>query len=108
MAEVYKSPSLCNYYCTNDCALGQVYVSPIEEKELPVITLELIAMINKLAKEKERLIEIAVDGHIESDEITDFQTIRSDLKKMSEIIDSMQLWLDNMIAKGEIDKELFD
>lgn len=92
MANTYRTPSLCNYYCANDCPLGQEYVPQVEVKELPIITLEMLAILNKLTKEKDRLIEITVDGKISADEIADFRQIRSDLEKMSMTIDSMQMW----------------
>ena len=106
MANTYRAPSLCNYYCANDCPLGQEYVPQIEVKELPVITLEMLAILNKLTKEKDRLIEITVDGEISADEIDDFKRIRSNLEKMSLTIDSMQMWISNKIAEGIISKEL--
>ena len=102
MANTYRAPSLCNYYCANDCPLGQEYVPQVEVKELPIITLEMLAILNKLTKEKDRLVEITVDGEISSDEIADFRQIRSDLEKMSMTIDSMQMWISNMIAEGKV------
>ena len=106
MALAYKAPSLCNYYCANDCPLGQEYVPQVEVKDLPIITLEMLAILNRLAREKERLIEITVDGEISPDEIADFKQIRSDLEKMSLTIDSMQMWISNKIAEGSVSKEL--
>ena len=108
MAEGYKMPDLCNYYCANDCPLGQAYVPQVEVKELPIITLEMLAVLNRLVKEKDRLIEITVDGKISPDELSDFKRIKTELEKMSMTIDSMQMWLDNTIAAGEIDKKSFD
>lgn len=108
MANTYKMPSLCNYYCANDCTLGQAYVPQVEVKELPIITLEMLAVLNRLVKEKDRLIEITVDGKISPDELSDFKRIKTELEKMSMTIDSMQMWLDNTIAAGEIDKKSFD
>lgn len=55
-------------------------------------------------KPKDRLIEITVDETISSDEINDFKEIRKRFEQMSTAIDSMQLWPDNMIAEGKIDK----
>lgn len=106
MANAYKDPSLCNFYCSNDCPLGQKYVPQVEVKELPVVTLEILALLNRLVKEKERLIEITVDGNISEDEIADFLTIREDLAKMSLTIDSLQMWIDNKIAEGIIRDDL--
>ena len=108
MATAYKAPNLCNYYCANDCPLGQAYVPQVEVKDLPVITLEMLAILNRLVKEKDRLIEITVDGKIDPDEVSDFKRIRAELEKMSMTIDSLQLWLDNMIASGELDSDSFE
>ena len=43
MADKYKSPELCNYYCSNQCPIGQQYVPEIKMKELPQIILETVA-----------------------------------------------------------------
>lgn len=108
MAEVYGEPNLPNLYCANDCPLGQAYVSQVEAKDLPVITLEMLNLLNRLTKQKDRLIEITVDGEITPDEIKDFTRIKKDLEEMSMAIDSMQLWIDNMIADGRISRDAFD
>ena len=34
MAQKYKQPSLCNYYCANQCPIGQQYVPEIKVKDL--------------------------------------------------------------------------
>ena len=41
MAETYGRPSLCNYYCSQKCPIGQQYVPEIEVKELSSIVLEM-------------------------------------------------------------------
>ena len=106
MAEVYKNPSLCNYFCSHECPIGMEYVPEVRTKELSQITLEMLATLNKLTREKERLIEITVDGELTEDEIPDFLKIKEELEKMALAIDSLNLWLDNTIAAGKIDPEL--
>ena len=106
MADCYKAPSLCNYFCSHECPIGQEYVLEIKAKELSQITLEMLAALNNLAKRKERLVEITVDGEITEDEISDFVVIQEELDKMSLIIDSLNLWVSNTIAAGKLDKEL--
>lgn len=78
----------------------------IKAKELSQITLEMLAALNNLAKRKERLVEITVDGEITEDEILDFVVIQEELDKMSLIIDSLNLWVSNTIAAGKLDKDL--
>ena len=55
MAEKYKQPSLCNYYCANQCPIGQQYVPEIKVKDLSQIVLEMLASLNAMNKQKERL-----------------------------------------------------
>ena len=66
----------------------------------------MLATLNKLKKEKERLIEITVDGELTVDEIPDFMKIKSELEMMSLSIDSLNLWMEHTIATGKIDKNL--
>lgn len=108
MAEVYSEPNLPNIYCANECPLGKAYVSQVEVKDLPVVTLEMLNLLNRLNRQKERLVEITVDGEISPDEYSDFRKIKNDLEQMSMAIDSMQLWVDNMIAEGKIRKDALD
>lgn len=106
MADCYKNPALCNYFCSHECPIGMEYVPEIKAKELSQITLEMLATLNKLTKEKERLIEITVDGELSEDEIPDFLAIKAELEKMAMAIDSLNLWIDQTIATGKIDKKL--
>ncbi len=108
MSEVYSEPNLPNIYCANDCPLGKAYVTQVEAKDLPVITLEMLNLLNRLTKQKDRLIEITVDGEITQDEMEDFKEIKKDLEQMSMTIDSMQLWLENMVADGKINRKALE
>lgn len=106
MADCYKNPILCNYFCSHECPIGIEYVPEVKEKELSQITLEMLATLSKLTNAKERLIEITVDGEISEDEISDFIVIKNELEKMAMAIDSLNLWIDQTIATGKIDKKL--
>ena len=106
MAGCYKNPSLCNYFCSHECPIGIEYVPEIKEKALSQITLEMLATLNKLVREKDRLIEITVDGELSEDELPDFLKIKEELKEMAMAIDSLNLWMDHTIAAGKIDKSL--
>lgn len=103
MTGTYKNPMLCNYYCSHECPIGKEYIPEIQEKELSQITLEMLATLNKLSREKERLIEITVDGELTEEELPDFLKIKEELEKMALAIDSLNLWIDNTIASGKID-----
>ena len=108
MAECYKNPELCNYFCSHECPIGIEHVPEIKEKELSQITLEMLATLSKLTNAKERLIEITVDGEVSEDEFSDFVSIKKELEKMAMAIDSLNLWLDQTIITGKLDKKLLE
>lgn len=107
MADKYKLPRLCNYYCANQCPIGQEYVPEIKTKELSQIVLEMLASLNSMNKKKERLIEITADGEIEGDEIEDFINIQEELERISVTVETLQLWSERMLANGTIDAQKY-
>lgn len=107
MAEAYKTPNLCNYYCANDCPIGKHYVPEIEMKDLSQIVLEMLASLNAMKGKQERLIEITVDGKVDGEEIKDFVHIQEELEKISITVEALQLWSEQMIAEGKIDEEAY-
>ena len=108
MADKYKSPELCNYYCSNQCPIGQQYVPEIKKKEHPQIILETVASLNKMNKKQERLIEITADGIIDNDELDDFIYIQEELEKISVNVETLQLWSERMLASGAIDEDSYN
>ena len=103
MAEGYKAPQLCNYYCANECPIGKQYVPEIKVKDLSRIVLEMLASLNSMHKQQERLIEITADGTIGTDEVRDFVMIQDELEKISITVETLQLWAEQMLATGKID-----
>lgn len=103
MAKAYKFPGLCNYYCSHECPIGEQYVPEVQPKDLSQIVLEMLASLNALDKVKGRLIEITVDGQITEDEYEDFASIQNELRNISLSSNTLQLWIDQMIADGKID-----
>ena len=108
MAEKYKQPSLCNYFCANECPIGQQYVPEVKIKDLSQIVLEMLASLNSMSKRKERLIEITVDGQITGDELDDFIAIQEELERISIAVETLQLWSERMLATGAIDIEQYN
>ena len=108
MSDKYKQPTLCNYFCANECPIGAQYVPEVKIKDLSQIVLETIASLNKMQKQKDRLIEITVDGHISGDELADFVHIQEELEKISVAVETLQLWCERMLDTGAIDKDQYD
>ena len=105
MSDAYKQPNLCNYYCANQCPIGQQYVPEVKIKDLSQIVLETLASLNTMQQKKDRLIEITVDGHISGDELADFVRIQEELEKISVAVETLQLWCERMLDIGAIDRE---
>ncbi|MBE5964841.1 MAG: helix-turn-helix transcriptional regulator [Lachnospiraceae bacterium] len=108
MAEGYKMPNLCNYYCANECPIGMKYVPEVKVKDLAQIVLEMIASLNSMNRKQERLIEITANGKIENEEIKDFIHIQKELEKISITVEMLQLWSEKMLADDKIDMEAYN
>ncbi|MCR4903874.1 MAG: helix-turn-helix transcriptional regulator [Butyrivibrio sp.] len=106
MAKCYKDPSLCNYYCSHECPIGQEYVPPLKPKDITQITLEILSGLNTMESEKNRLIDITADSNIDESEIQDFIKIRKKLEQISVSVDSLRLWIDREIASGNLDSSV--
>ncbi|MCR4587569.1 MAG: helix-turn-helix transcriptional regulator [Lachnospiraceae bacterium] len=101
MAQCYKNPNLCNYYCTHECPIGKENVDVVEEKNLTQITLEILSDLNTLEKARNRFIEISADSKITKDETRDFEEIKDHLENIARSVDSLRLWIKN-VELGEI------
>lgn len=108
MAEGYGAPHLNNYYCSHECPIGQRYVPELEVKDLSRIVLEMLASLNSLQKDQERLIDIAADGEVQTTELEDFVRIQENLERMSMTVDTLQLWSEEMLSSGKIDREAYE
>ena len=108
MAEGYKEPNLCNYYCSQTCPIGKKYVPEIKIKDLSQIVIEMLASLNKMDRDKNRLIEIAADGKIDHEELKDFIAIQEELERISITVETLQVWSERMIATGAIDLEQYE
>ena len=107
MSQKYKKPSLCNYFCSNDCPIGREYVPEVQIKELSAIVIEMLASLNSVNKTRDRLIEIAADGEVSDDEIDDFIQIQNELERISITVETLQLWAEKMLANGIIDADQY-
>ncbi len=105
MARAYKKPELCNYYCTHECRIGKDSVPEVKASSLSEIVLGMLAALNSLDSQKNRLIDITADGVISDDELPDFVNIQKQLDQIDMTVESLKLWVASTIADGKIDKD---
>ena len=77
-------------------------------KDLSQIVLEMLASLNSMGRQKDRLIEITADGKITGDELGDFIYIQEELERISIAVETLQLWSERMLATGAIDTALYN
>ena len=103
MAQKYKSPELCNYYCSNQCPIGKQYVPEVKIQALSQIVLKMVDSLNTVQDSQRRFIGITADGVIDDTEIDDFVNIQEQLEKISIAVEALQLWTEQMVANGVMD-----
>ena len=102
MARAYNKPELCNYFCTNECDIGKIYVPAVETiHDLPQITMEILSNLNALNRFKERIIDITADGRVSDDERADFELFRMQLADMSLSIETLKIWAEKLIEDNK-------
>lgn len=107
MADGYRDPSLCNYFCARECPIGRKYVPHIAPRSLSEIVLEMLASLNAMQNKRDRLIEITSNGQVDDHEVEDFVRIQENLSKISETAEALRLWSEQMLAEGRIDMALY-
>lgn len=108
MADAYKRPDLCNYFCSHKCEIGHRYVPEVEVSDLSDIILETIASLNEINSLTTRLIQIARDGKISDDEMKDFAFISKKLDEISLAVDSLNLWVDKTASEQGLNIDLLN
>ena len=108
LSRIYGEPTLYNHYCAKECPIGHKYVPEIKVKDLAQIVLEMLSSLNSMKKSQERLIEITADGAIDDDEIKDFVYIQQELERISITVETLQLWVEQMLADKKINMEKYN
>lgn len=95
MERCYRNSELSNYFCTHECPIGMKYEPEAKLRALPHTTLELLASLDALAREKDRLIEIAADGELQEHEREAFGEICEKLTRLETAIRAMRIWIEH-------------
>ena len=104
MEHGYENPELSNYYCTHECPIGMKYVQRAELKELPQLTVELLSALHAMELERDQLIDISVDGRVNSFERKEFDVILQKLSALDRAIRGMRIWIEHALWTGKMDE----
>lgn len=111
MAEVYNAPELCSYFCANECEIGKqqyLNVSEAGDEDLAHIAVALLNSVNALNDQRNRFIEMSADDLIDRDELRDLLKIHMSLKQLSEVANTLNVWIKNEIIEGRIDEKEYE
>lgn len=103
MEQGYENPELSNYYCTHECPIGMKYVQRVELKELPQLTVELLSALHAMELERDQMIDISVDGRVNSFERREFDVILQKLSALDRAIRGMRIWIEHALYTGKLD-----
>ena len=97
LSKAYNSKRLCRWFCSNECPVGTHInlnkVDGLGEEQLGLIILSVIDSLNKLKKiDLARLVEISMDGVIDSSEKEDFLELKRGLNSISKAYGALLRW----------------
>ena len=104
MERGYRDPELSNYYCTHECPIGMKYVPEAKLSDLPQLTVELVSALNAMGEEKDRLIDISVDGRVNDFERRKFDAILEKLTRLERAIRALRIWIEHAEQSGKLDE----
>ena len=86
MIEIYNANYLAYQHLKTSAEVGQKYLPEIEIKTLPIAILKLQKEVKDFINCENRMIEIASDGIIHQDEVSDWNKI---LKELNDILEAI-------------------
>lgn len=98
LADLYKDPSLLNYYCLHECPIGRKRPISDERIEIDRAAVKLTKVLRKETVQwfKHGLQDIAADGMVTPDEVEAFDRIVDELREVSKIISELEIIRDKV------------
>lgn len=103
MADKYNSPNLLNHYCLNECPIGCRHSISEEIVDIDRVTVKLLKRlkIDDLEGVKEKLLDIAEDGVIDSKELPDLTGVVDFLDDLAKTISELKTISQKVMNSGE-------
>ncbi|HBJ1648628.1 TPA: transcriptional regulator [Clostridium botulinum] len=86
MADAYNAPELMNYYCCNECPIGKLTISPVDQTNINNIyklSINIFNLIGEGNQLRNTLLDIVEDGVIDESEKEDLDKILDNLRKLA-------------------------
>lgn len=103
MADLYKDPSLLNWYCCNECPICRGDMLATEMDDIRGIALRLI-VDGDIDGVRAEIADIAKDGIIDGDERPRLQEAMKRLEEVGKIISELQLFCKAQLGGGDSDE----
>ncbi len=100
MADLYNSPEIKNYYCTNECPIGEHTVHKLELAELDRLTIKVLSAFRGIDEVKDKLIDIAADGVITEHEKPELEDVLRALDEITVYSQELRLWAEKNLKQG--------
>ena len=93
LADLYKEPSLLNYYCLKECPIGRKKPLSDENVDIERATVKLTKALRKEPIQwiKHGLQDIAADGVISDDEFEKLEVIVEELREIARVISELEI-----------------
>ncbi|MBO6267630.1 MAG: XRE family transcriptional regulator [Clostridium sp.] len=94
MADLYKAPELRNWYCKNECPIGEQRPMATRIGSIERITVKLLADMDgdRISRMKADLLDIARDGKVTPDEAGKMQKVMELLDELTETISELRMY----------------
>ena len=91
MSRVYGDPLLINHYCTEKCPIGASCYQKLDNKELTMLTVQIIHSASQLKIAQNKLVEITRDGVIDESELNELDEILECFDAIEQIIQEFKI-----------------
>lgn len=108
MADLYNAPELLNWYCCNECSIGNCTKEEIQLKDLALVSLQILSKLEPIEEKKKKLIHISADGKIDEHEKPIMKEVIDYFSDIRKIIDELELWMKKNIKDKRKSTSLHD
>lgn len=104
MEEVYQAYGLTARFCKEECPIGKACQPEIEEKELPMLVLDITYAADSLQKKKAMMIDLGRKKNLNSEDLESLKETMEDLNLLVKAAGELKIWLQKKEKEQETKK----